>query len=880
MLTNIDGLIVKKAVMSNRLGALLDAGVQPGMLSAEGRQGLEFVMDFFRKYGKIPEWKTVEDNIPELSEVDDADLKEPVEAMIDQVLQRFRGYTIKKGMLEAESSLKQNKPDDAAKLLSDSIGKAQEATRDSRTSSEELTDDKCIERAAKEYEDLMALNGVPDGLPTPWGPITEHTMGIHPGELWFIVARLKTGKCVDGDTLLPDPATGEWRPIKQVYETRSERGRVVTLDNGKLKGTTPSEYWDTGIKACKEVVTRSGFKLIAPPDDPLLTPGGWVPIEKLVVGNQIAVAAFMPEPEQPEEMPDWEVDLLAGMIAEGGTIGSTPSFTNVDGAILDRMRSALTDVNCELVKHSGHDECDWAIRSTVARTGRYQKTGVRMLLERHGLWGVRSTEKAIPAAVFRLPNASLARFLGLLWSCDGSVQARGDITFGVASQRLVEQVRQLLLRFRISTVLRTKDVKLPDGRPYRSWELVVKGESKGLFKELIPLAGVKAERIKASVGDVRHPTLDYVKAAPELKAEIRAVVQKSGRTWAEFWLWAGWASNADGHRSSGIRGLINMTTGKIPRTRLAKFAEFFGWNRGKELASKDVWWDEIVQINDVGRRHVYDLTVDGSHNFVAGGAIAHNTWVLTLFAKAVWEAGHDVLFVSMEMKPARIRKRFHAMAGKFPWEDFRRGRLNPEVKQRIRPFLETLKNKPKFWIYGSDRVRKPRDLETLIEEKKPKLVIVDGLYFMTGKGEAGWEKINDAVMELQRIAIRKNVPVVSSTQFNKKVGKEEMEADAGNVGYSYGIAQAADALIGIYRPPEMDELGQFKIDLIEARDCPKISLVAKFDLVGYDFSEILVTGGDSPSTASPPSNDPMLAAIPRAEKEAGGLSTGPTQVEY
>jgi replicative DNA helicase len=43
------------------------------------------------------------------------------------------------------------------------------------------------------------------------------------------------------------------------------------------------------------------------------------------------------------------------------------------------------------------------------------------------------------------------------------------------------------------------------------------------------------------------------------------------------------------------------------------------------LATSDVYWDEIVSIEPAGVESVYDLTVEGLHNFVAGDIVAHNS---------------------------------------------------------------------------------------------------------------------------------------------------------------------------------------------------------------------------------------------------------------
>jgi replicative DNA helicase len=43
------------------------------------------------------------------------------------------------------------------------------------------------------------------------------------------------------------------------------------------------------------------------------------------------------------------------------------------------------------------------------------------------------------------------------------------------------------------------------------------------------------------------------------------------------------------------------------------------------LASSDVYWDNMKSVVPDGEEDVYDLTVDGPHNFVAGNIVVHNS---------------------------------------------------------------------------------------------------------------------------------------------------------------------------------------------------------------------------------------------------------------
>jgi DNA polymerase-3 subunit alpha len=43
------------------------------------------------------------------------------------------------------------------------------------------------------------------------------------------------------------------------------------------------------------------------------------------------------------------------------------------------------------------------------------------------------------------------------------------------------------------------------------------------------------------------------------------------------------------------------------------------------LSYSDILWDEIISIEHAGQEMTYDLTVDGTHNFVANDIIVHNS---------------------------------------------------------------------------------------------------------------------------------------------------------------------------------------------------------------------------------------------------------------
>jgi replicative DNA helicase len=68
--------------------------------------------------------------------------------------------------------------------------------------------------------------------------------------------------------------------------------------------------------------------------------------------------------------------------------------------------------------------------------------------------------------------------------------------------------------------------------------------------------------------------------------------------------------------------LYKQNVGRERADRLARAV------RSQELAAlaqSDVYWDEISEIRPAGEADVYDLTVEGHHNFVANGITVHNS---------------------------------------------------------------------------------------------------------------------------------------------------------------------------------------------------------------------------------------------------------------
>jgi replicative DNA helicase len=235
-----------------------------------------------------------------------------------------------------------------------------------------------------------------------------------------------------------------------------------------------------------------------------------------------------------------------------------------------------------------------------------------------GLFGLRSHEKFIPAEVFGLPKKQVGAFIRHIWATDGSVIWRpelntGHIYYASTSRRLVDDLARLLLRFNIFSRISTTHKS-----GYRdSHHLNIYGvENQLRFADEI---GVHGERGEAAEMVAKH--LRSVVAAPKLDTvpidvwdRVKSVMRDRGVTQREL-------AMALGRKGGGGRVFAAAPT----RARLSQIAKLLDNSDLELLATNDVYWDSVVEIESLGEQAVYDATVLGTHNFVADGFPVHNS---------------------------------------------------------------------------------------------------------------------------------------------------------------------------------------------------------------------------------------------------------------
>ena len=472
-------------------------------------------------------------------------------------------------------------------------------------------------------ENSRALKGIAKELNIPvlvlsqLSRAVEHRMPPIPR-----LSDLRESGCLTGDTLITRADTGERIPIKDLVGQTDIPVHSLNFDF-KIKEKLISKVFSTGEKMVYELTTRSGFKIKASSNHPFWRIDGWKRLEELKTGDKIATPAEIKISKPKNELTKNEIILLAHLLGDGCILPKQPyHYTSADWEnikIVEKTAKELFSINSKIIKQKNW----WHIYLTSPYHLTHNKQHpITKWFETLGIQRVRSYEKEIPQKVFSLDNERLALFLKHLWATDGNIslkplrnkQTQVSIYYSSTSYQIAQSVKSLLLKFGIRSKISEKHKA-----NYRiCYTVSVYGKEHQLrFLELIGCYGERGEKIPQFIEKLNrtksNTNLD-VWPKETWKFIIDPIRKNQGMSWRDF--------------SKGIETQYcgdSLFKNGISAERMARIANTLQSPALWEIAKADIFWDEIVEIKKLKIETVYDLTVPGTHNFVANGIIAENS---------------------------------------------------------------------------------------------------------------------------------------------------------------------------------------------------------------------------------------------------------------
>lgn len=450
-------------------------------------------------------------------------------------------------------------------------------------------------------------------------------------------------KCLPARARVVDWCTGRVVRVGEIVRGEAKGVWVVSLDEARLR-LVPRPVvaaFPSGKAQVYALRTATGRVLEATANHPVYTPEGWRPLGTLAPGDYVALPRHLSY--RPSlHLEGHELDLLGFALAEGhlrhpsGVYLYTSSEEEL--AAMEEALRAFPNTRTRVVWRRG------VAHVYVGRVDRRQEAGAVAFLRRMGLLGLDAKTKRLPEAVFGLPPEEVARFLGRLWTGDGGVDPKGRlIHYATASKELAWGVQHLLLRLGLQSRLVEK--RFSGG--YKGYAVYLLGglEAARRFAETVGpyLVGKRRQDLEALLASwekVGRSTRDVLPLA--FLEEVRAAVAEVAQ-----------GQVADLLREAGLaEGLLRPGRGRwgLSRATVGRLAALTGSLALLRLAEAEVYWDRVEAVEPLGEEEVFDLTVEGTHTFVAEDVIVHNShaaaYSLLSYQTAYVKAHYPVEFMA------------------------------------------------------------------------------------------------------------------------------------------------------------------------------------------------------------------------------------------
>jgi replicative DNA helicase Mcm len=485
-----------------------------------------------------------------------------------------------------------------------------------------------------------------------------------------------TGKCVHGDTRIT-LADGQERPIRELVESNLDDPKPVddgvwdavdfdvpSLQNdGTIEMRQATKVWKrTAPETLYRIRTTTGNEIDVTPSHPFFTQsdGRFSPTtaENLTTGMHIAIPRRLPSvgtndlsvPFRTSKahnridlvLPDsWTPELgrLLGYIIAEGYVQKRQdntgfvSITNADREILDDATETLEALNLNVTERQPHDDSDAC--ELLCYAGEF----VSFLESLDTSILSASEDQRVPPALMRTSTEVVSEFLRGYIDAEGHVSAsQREIAVASMSRCLLTDIRQLLLRFNITSQLQPRN----NG----SYRLRISGES---FKTYVDKIGFVTQRKRAAcdshVDTNSNTNLDVI---PNIGTELQRIRQSLDLTQSECGIPRSTYQHYERGRRNpsrdSLRSVLNAFQAKLNGLDASAESTELAISDGggtrtlqqdvsaiDSLAHSDIAWDRIESIEPIepDEQWVYDLEIEGTHNYISNGIVSHNSQMLS-----------------------------------------------------------------------------------------------------------------------------------------------------------------------------------------------------------------------------------------------------------
>ena len=409
-----------------------------------------------------------------------------------------------------------------------------------------------------------------------------------------MLSDLRESGCLTGDSLVHLPRDGSRLPIEDLVGKRDFEVLAMDPESWQLRPALAKRVFSTGHKPVFKMKTGLGRTVRATANHKFLTIKGWKRLDELTMGDPVALPGSLPGGRS-ASMSEDELALLGHLIGDGCTLPRHAiQYTSNEQKLAETVIELARRVFGRALRPRLRKERDW-FQAYLAAAGRLthgKRNPISTWMDELGIFGLRSHERRVPDVVFTQPRREIATFLRHLWATDGCVWFGGpgestNVYYASSSRRLAADVQSLLLRLGINGRV---SENLGKGRP--QFQVTVSGGTEIVsFLETVGALGANKRRSASAI-------LEYFEGMTT--RQMQAAIDTN---------YCGTAPYRNG----------------LSRERAMRVAAAVRREELVDLAIGDAYWDPVVSIEPDGEEEVFDITVEGLHNFVADDIVVHNS---------------------------------------------------------------------------------------------------------------------------------------------------------------------------------------------------------------------------------------------------------------
>ncbi|MFH1445032.1 MAG: LAGLIDADG family homing endonuclease [Nanoarchaeota archaeon] len=447
------------------------------------------------------------------------------------------------------------------------------------------------------------------------------------------------GLCMSYDTLIP-LAHGEIKYIGDIVESVLKKNKEKTKE-GWVSSNCDLEinmldFKDLKIKKRKvskvfklkskdkliKIKTRTGKEIKLTKENPVLVIRNgeltWVKANAMKTGDYIATAKKIPINHEPTFM-DNKTSRLMGMVAGDGDVGQREiRFHNTNEYYLNEFSNLSYKLGFNPRKYYQKNRIPCVRVASKSLCDKLDSVGIPR--------GIKCDKIRIPEEILK-SNKLLSEFISGIFNCDGGVVLKGNgsyIEFTTTSKRMAIELQTALLRFSVLSKIREREPsKKGFGGKKKKYCILIRGaDNLEKFREHINFTGSKKEKLDKILSKNLKPNtnIDVIPGVGERLNEVRKSLKIGIKNNEDLYYLRQYEY---GNRNFSPESLLRFVS-LLKKEKKHEYFDFLG-----KLAASDIFWDKIVSTDTIKEEWVYDLTVEGEHNFIANNFIVHNTATVT-----------------------------------------------------------------------------------------------------------------------------------------------------------------------------------------------------------------------------------------------------------